>query len=436
MLIEATKNLTDYLKSQNKGYSTTDLRTLYGGMNLEGRLGSYSGTGSQHRGMLNLLQVEQTIADVKTKTSAIGSMIRQGVQLGAAGVQITPQTEFAPTEEYAKAYPEFGELKEGALRITPDGKIEQALPTGEFAEVVGQDQFTKTPYEYGYAIPKDIKGNIQTPLGTNDLAGIIGKISSGEIEVPEVAIAKEASGLAKGDEKMRAAQALESTQQMLAKKGMAFSGIRTETEANLAAEHLSRMSGISLRLASTIISAARQEQTRVKPTYRSVGGALYEMIPGEEPRKVIEAEQNIESMTYQGQRWEKDPATGEWKLAFELPEQTPSLQTVKSNIVSDINRAVDQYKLNPEGFRERYIEALVATHGEEHRKYITNQTYALMPSIIEGEKELTKWQLEATVNQWLGTPSSLDGGSDLSNEEKAIQIRLFGLNPEDFGIYD
>jgi len=68
------------------------------------------------------------------------------------------------------------------------------------------------------------------------------------------------------------------------------------------------------------------------------------------------------------------------------------LKETQTNVVADINRAVDQYRLNPEGFRERFIESLVATYGEGQRNYINNQVYSLMPDIEGGEDLLTPAQ--------------------------------------------
>ncbi len=62
----------------------------------------------------------------------------------------------------------------------------------------------------------------------------------------------------------------------------------------------------------------------------------------------------------------------------EIPEED---LTIKRRIISEINSAVDQYRLNPEGFREKFIESLVSTYGEKYRDYITKQVYTLMPDI-------------------------------------------------------
>ena len=68
----------------------------------------------------------------------------------------------------------------------------------------------------------------------------------------------------------------------------------------------------------------------------------------------------------------------EWLRKEEMPESE-----VKNAIISKINSAVDQYRLNPEGFRERFIESLVRTYGEEWRDYITESVYTLMPDIAQ-----------------------------------------------------
>lgn len=70
----------------------------------------------------------------------------------------------------------------------------------------------------------------------------------------------------------------------------------------------------------------------------------------------------------------------------------------RKSIVANINSAVDQYRLNPEGFRESFIKGLLTTYGEPFRDYIQEQVYTLMPDIIEegeGEQFITKdWLLE------------------------------------------
>ena len=109
--------------------------------------------------------------------------------------------------------------------------------------------------------------------------------------------------------------------------------------------------------------------------------------------------------------------TKQWYIQPTPQTMTPDT-TVADNaksIMSNINSAVDQYKLNPEGFRENYIKALTSTYGEEYRDYITEQVYALLPDI--------KPKTETTT-----TPA------DISNQMKnsAQQYKDAGWTRKDF----
>ena len=109
--------------------------------------------------------------------------------------------------------------------------------------------------------------------------------------------------------------------------------------------------------------------------------------------------------------------TKQWYIQPTPQTMTPDT-TVADNaksIMSNINSAVDQYKLNPEGFREKYINALTSTYGEEYRDYITEQVYALLPDI--------KPETETTT-----TPA------DISNQMKnsAQQYKDAGWTRKDF----
>lgn len=119
----------------------------------------------------------------------------------------------------------------------------------------------------------------------------------------------------------------------------------------------------------------------------------------------------------------------------------------KSSIVADINRTIDQYKINPAGFRERFIESLIATYGEDYRDYINRQVYSLMPDIIaepeepkeprrEAQWELTKRAVQDMSVQ-LESLISRPGRADryLSPEEWMQAKTAWtnqGLDPEDF----
>ena len=185
------------------------------------------------------------------------------------------------------------------------------------------------------------------PLNTADL---IGKISSGEYKIPEIEIAKEATTLAKDKEKARAGQALENVQQDLASRGMTFSSIRTTAEAKLQAEHLANMSGISLQLAASIIEAARQEATRQEPKYYSMGNALYEIIPGQSPRKIIEGPPSAPEVigSASGGYFQWNSKTNSWEsLNVPLGPESAPQTVVKNGILYQWDGQLKSWKVAP-----------------------------------------------------------------------------------------
>jgi len=103
----------------------------------------------------------------------------------------------------------------------------------------------------------------------------------------------------------------------------------------------------------------------------------------------------------------------------EAKTATTAETTAKKNILANINSAVDQYKLNPDGFREKQIESLIATYGEENRKYIKEQVYALMPdktgtstdTTTGGEWENLSSTEQSNIRSWIsqnGTTADLE----------------------------
>jgi hypothetical protein len=93
-----------------------------------------------------------------------------------------------------------------------------------------------------------------------------------------------------------------------------------------------------------------------------------------------------------------------------------STATAKS-IQSDINSAQAQYKLNPSGFREKFIESQVKKYGESARNYITNQVYGLMPDITAAGKPAT--QAQETVAEYATRIEQAE--QTFSSLEKTIQ---------------
>lgn len=83
-----------------------------------------------------------------------------------------------------------------------------------------------------------------------------------------------------------------------------------------------------------------------------------------------------------GKTTKLDTGSGSDGAGTPIPSDSSGVSTaVAKTIQSDINQAIDQYKINPSGFRERFIEAEVARYGENARSYINKQVYALMPDI-------------------------------------------------------
>lgn len=355
--LSKTKSLEDYLKVQEKPFDFSSRKTSYGELGLESRLGVYKGSGQQNTAILNLLRDQEP-------------------KLGAGAGYISSTGEFISTAQPGKE-PEVirPELREGTIgwidpvsgkfvasptfvnqEVTTEEKVESkdistaitqvseatsiAKMKGQLAESAttlksmnerikavlekeGTQVQTVTTDAGGAttAVKGDENGGGTTPMSQNDLAGIISDISTGALSIPELEIDKAKSELAGEAERARASAALARTQQMLASRGMAFSGIRTKEEAALAAEHLANMSGISLKLAGSIISAARQEQSRRQPQYRTVGGDLYQINADGTTQKIISAPPDVEEFRSGGKLFKRDPETGVWNLELEVADE-------------------------------------------------------------------------------------------------------------------
>ena len=65
---------------------------------------------------------------------------------------------------------------------------------------------------------------------------------------------------------------------------------------------------------------------------------------------------------------------------------TSTSTKTKRQILSSIKQFAPQYKLNPSGFREKLINNLVNTYGEQYKDYITSNVYNLLPDITTSNK--------------------------------------------------
>lgn len=149
---------------------------------------------------------------------------------------------------------QFDTLQE---RIRTEGITEATTPTPTGGGDAGGDGDIS---KGGTVLDPSTLNNVQ--LDSNDIGDIITEMETGDLATPETVIAGEETKLLTDAEKAKAAQVLSQFQQQMATAGQAFSSIRSSGEASLAAESLARQSGIKLDLASKIINAARQEQTR------------------------------------------------------------------------------------------------------------------------------------------------------------------------------
>lgn len=219
-------------------------------------------------------------------------------------------------------------------------RIKTGLETAQKTLTAGQEKIategvTPTPTEPITPTGRTTPTTPLTPeqlttvqLSSTDIGDIINEIEAGTAVTPETVIAGEAAKLLTDDEKARAGQALTTFQQQMAKAGQSFSSIRSSGEAAIAAESLSRQSGISLDLASKIVDAARKEQTsRVKAIqaqqdasnaslkamgYTMVGGQLFKTLE----RQKFEQPEEPKIQNVGGNLVSIDPTTGAVSLLF------------------------------------------------------------------------------------------------------------------------
>lgn len=280
--LNITSSIVDYLKSKGQSYDLSSRKKIYEGTNLGNRLGSYIGTGEQNEALLNYMRNTQTKTSPAFTPSSTTTSIKAPSWMGGQSIQtpswmsggsapVSPTTKTPSASSYSSPTPTTPsptgtstEVPQSILdqwnaikgRITEEGITDAqgnmiVPPSGETPETGGINTSN-------FELPA-------TELQNTDLANILKGITEGEINSTDLAVATEAKRLAEEGEQGRAAAALNKAQQAMAKRGMTFSGIRTSEEAALAAESLSRMTGISNEFASKIIKAAKEEQTnRIK----------------------------------------------------------------------------------------------------------------------------------------------------------------------------
>ena len=220
----------NYLSARTQANQPSDeltVKKLYRDRGFGDTYGEWRGTDAQYKAMW-MQDIQEGINQVNQRIATEGITDNQGKVLQAPTQPVPP-----------------GNTPSG----TADGDTMSSSPTEEFVQS-SQDDF------------KLMTDEILKGVGTTDLSKLIQEFSGGDLTTPEFELSKEEKDVQLEDLKNAAAQGLQNIQKSLAQRGMTFSGIRTESEANFAAEVLSKESGINRQFAARIIGAARQEQGR------------------------------------------------------------------------------------------------------------------------------------------------------------------------------
>lgn len=290
------------------GMTELQVKDLYRTQGLDTKLREWRGTAEQWKAMSTFEEIAAGVAKATQQTAQIAPQVQTLQMAKDAGMPVTGTTSVESAATY---------LREQG--ITPPKLI-----TDETKEIPTiEDTTTK--------LTPDTE-NVQ--MDSTDITDIINEITSGEFTTPGLELSEEAAAAGKADIERNAAEALKTLQQNLAKRGMTFSGIRTEAEKGLAAESLSKMSGISRALAGAIINAATQEQKRresaIAAQQKAQSEALKAMGYVVNPytgkmEKTMEREK-MEQPDYQtvssgGNIFEYDKGTGALRLMYEAPQE-------------------------------------------------------------------------------------------------------------------
>ena len=213
-----------FIKARTDAGRAVDELTVkqeYRDRGFENKYGSWTGSNEQYKAM-GLQDVQDSFTQMQQKIA------KEGIQNSAGQNAVSP----------------------GGYNPSTGGMTTASnQPTEEFVN--------QTPEDY-----QSVTQSVLDSVGTTDLAKLIEEFSGGSLTTPEFELSKEEKEAQLTDLKNAAAQGLSTIQKSLAQRGMTFSGIRTEAEANQAAEVLSKESGINRVFAGKIIAAARQEQGR------------------------------------------------------------------------------------------------------------------------------------------------------------------------------
>lgn len=227
----------DYIKQRQERGLKADAATikkLYRDWGLEQRLGTWTGSAEQYRAMgqyenQQWESIQAGIAEATKQTQELQQRVATEGITDKEGKVLKEPTEPPISGE--------GGLT-GGQNITDTPEIQ--IDTEDFSNVIN---------------------NAIDSIGSTDLADIMTEVSA-EGWSPEMTIAGEQKQADLDTLKTNAATALQTMQQNLAKRGLTFSGIRSQKEASLAAETIAQEAGINRDFALKIVQAARNEQQR------------------------------------------------------------------------------------------------------------------------------------------------------------------------------
>lgn len=384
----------NFIKARTDANKLADELTIkqeYRDRGFEEKYGSWVGSNEQYKAM-HLQDIQDSITQMNERIAKEGITDNQG--------QVLQQPNQPPAGE---------------------ATVSNA-PTEEFKEMTVDDYNKMTD-------------DILADIGTTDLSKLIQEFSGGELTTPELELSKEDRDAQLADLKTAAAQGLATIQKGLASRGMTFSGIRTQAEADQAAEVLSKESGINREFAGKIISAARQEQSRREKALTAAEdnynkaleaqGYVYNPITNtiektmartqfeygvlEDLQKAGELDTQI--VNSGGNIFEYNKKTGEMSLLYEAPEKETNLNL--------------QYFTDDSGNVTK-----VATDPSTGKEVSRTNLGKLGKTKTPPGSTTTQWEYDAGIWQWLSGE-----GADLSDEDKAQQIKQLGRNPEDFGLW-
>ncbi len=282
---------------------------------------------------LTAMGVSSDINTIRSNWSKFGLDTKLGSWIGST-VQWNAYAKYAK-DELDRIATGLKEVQEKTTALAEQVKIEGITPTTPITPAGGEGAGAGAGA--GAVLDQNTLNTVQ--LSSTDIGDIITELGTEAGATPETVIAGQQATLLTDAQKAATAQALQTFQQQMAKAGQAFSSIRSSGEAAIAAESLSKQSGINLDLATKIVNAARQEQTRrldaiqaqqtASATALRAMGYVIDPITGTlqktMERERLETPEAPKYFSSQGDYLAFDPSTGNLTKIYEAPETEKNL---------------------------------------------------------------------------------------------------------------